>query len=164
MMKAILTISAIFFIVAASAQTGNPVFLKWKLQPKEILAYNTVMQEIDTANFKDFSVDFGILLKIFEDSTNKKTDEAKKFFSEINKSLKENGLVTKLRENKPGVIGIEMVMKQKDDNPASKKDTTENIIKMMSKLNGNVMLRGAINENGSIQSFYVKNDQKNLIA
>ncbi|MES1220680.1 MAG: hypothetical protein ABUT20_34590 [Bacteroidota bacterium] len=35
---------------------------------------------------------------------------------------------------------------------------------MMMKLNGNVMLRGAVNEGGSIQSFYVKNDQKNLIS
>src|ERR1700733_6416802 len=99
MMKTIVTFIAAVCMVAVSAQTGNPVFLKWKLQPKEVLVYNTVMQEIDTANFKETSFDLGVLSKLFEDSSNKKTNEAKKFFSEINKSLKGNDLVTKLKEN-----------------------------------------------------------------
>ncbi|MES1220681.1 MAG: hypothetical protein ABUT20_34595, partial [Bacteroidota bacterium] len=97
-MKKILIVPAMLFIISASGQPNKSVYLKWKLQPGEVLVYNTIMQEIDTANFKDFSLDFGILSKAFEDSTNNKTAQAKKFFSELNKSLAENALVTKLTE------------------------------------------------------------------
>lgn len=55
-----------------------------------------------------------------------------------------------------------------DNKPSSKKnksDSTANeMVDMMQKMSGGVMLRGAVYEDGSIESFYVKNDQRNLIA
>ncbi|MBS1501373.1 MAG: hypothetical protein JST32_04895 [Bacteroidetes bacterium] len=46
----------IFIIICLSAfsqSADQPVFLKWRLKPGEVLTYKTVMDEIDTANHKD---------------------------------------------------------------------------------------------------------------
>jgi hypothetical protein len=161
------TFIAIILSVTTFGQSNTTVFLKWKIQPNEILTYKTVMEEIDTANFQDLSMDFDGLFNLLNDSTNSKTNDAKKFFSEINKSFNNNGLITNLVLNKKGFIDISMSMKEKSDKLSNDKDTADNVNKfteLMKTVTGNIMLRGAIFDNGSIQSFYVKNDQKNLIA
>ncbi|HTB06904.1 MAG TPA: hypothetical protein VK806_08135 [Bacteroidia bacterium] len=166
--KAFITFAVIFLSIIAYGQKGKRVFLQWKLQPKEVLSYKTTMEEIDTANFKDFSIDykgfFGVLDKLVDDSTLSKEIEAKKFLTQLNKYLNST-LVTYLTEDKKGIIDISVNYKQTDT--ASAKDTIKNsddFNKMVEMMMKNVQLRGAINDSGSIQSFYVKNDQRNLIA
>lgn len=70
--------------------------------------------------------------------------------------------ITRLKRSNKNIIDIEMVLPEIKE----VKDTSQmaNLFQMMSKMNGGVMLRGAVYENGDIQSFYLKNDQKNLIA
>ena len=166
-MKIIITTCiAVLLIISASGQNGKTVSLRWKLQPNESLSFKTVMLNIDTARAREFSLNTDRLSRMFSDSTNNKIPEIQKFFSGINTSFSKADFNTKLTENKHGIIDIEMDKKE-EENPANKKDTG-NIItgfpKMMKKMAGNVMLRGALNKDGSVQSFYVKNDQKNLIA
>ncbi|MEP6726240.1 MAG: hypothetical protein ABJC98_10510 [Bacteroidota bacterium] len=164
-MKLAATCIAILLIVTASAQNGKTVSLRWKLQPREILNFKTVMLNIDTSKAREFSLGPDRLSGLFGNTIDN-TNEIRQFFSTINSSFAKADFNTKLSENTNGIIDIEMDKKE-EEAPASKKDT-DNIItgfpKMMKKLGGNVMLRGALNDDGSIQSFYVKNDQKNLIA
>ena len=149
------------------------VFLKWKLQPGEILSYKTIMEEIDTTKYKDFSVDFkgflGSLGQLADDSNLDINKEiaAKKFMGLLNKYLNSD-MMTYLTEKKKGLIDITMSYNKTDTASANTKDTSEyrmkDLAKMMQMMTKNVQLRGAINDSGSVESFYTKNDQKNLIA
>jgi len=152
---------------ASIAQTNESVFLKWKIRQQETLTYKTVMQEIDTANFKEVSLNLGGLAKLFEDTTSAHKNAVKRLFSEVNKSLEKNDLITDLSINAKGNIDVTMTLRKKDID-SSKRDTTSRkdaeLEGFMRALSTNVMLRGAITTSGQIESFYVKNDQKNLIA
>ena len=165
-MKLAATCIALLLIVTASAQKGETVSLRWKIQPNGALSFKTVMLSIDANKAREFSLSPDRLSRLFGDNTKDNLPEIQQFFSGINSSFSKADFITKLTENRNGIIDIEMDKKE-EEAPANKKDT-DNIItgfpKMMKKLGGNVMLRGALNNDGSIQSFYVKNDQKNLIA
>jgi len=161
------TIFALIIPLITFGQINNTVFLKWKINQNEILTYKTVMEEIDTATFQDISMDFGGLFNLLNDSANGKISEVKKIFSKINKSLRDNDLITNLTLNRKGFIDIAMSMKEKNDKLSNKNDTADSenkFTELMKMMTDEVMLRGAIYDNGSIQSFYVQNDQKNLIA
>ena len=165
-MKLAATCIALLLIVTASAQKGETVSLRWKIQPNGALSFKTVMLSIDTNKAREFSLSPDRLSRLFGDNTKDNLPEIQQFFSGINSSFSKADFTTKLTENRNGIIDIEM--DKKEEEAAANKKDTDNIItgfpKMMKKLGGNVMLRGALNNDGSIQSFYVKNDQKNLIA
>jgi hypothetical protein len=154
--------------VATFGQADKTVILKWKLRPNEVLSYRTIIQDIDTIHAKDLSIDMGPLADLVGDSAKQAASKARQELSAYNKSIEDNGLIFNLAEKKPGIIDIEMVQKEKEKDPEAKKDTSDAVGKrlseMMKKMMGSVMLRASIAENGSIQSFYTKNEQKNLIA
>jgi len=161
-----LTLFFCFLSLLVFSQTkDSTIFMKWKLKPNEILSYKTVMQEIDTANHIDFSMD-GMMKAI---GINKKEDfdEARAIFKKLNAQMQNANFVTHLRRNKKGAIDIELAI-VKDSTITNKKtsdtDKFSNIQKMMASMNSGIMLRGSIHEDGTIESFYTKNDQKNLVA
>jgi hypothetical protein len=163
--RALVTLLMLFISLTSYSQ--KKVFMRWKLHPDEVITYTTIMQEIDTANFKDFSMDvkgfFGKLSNLDGDSLLNKEIEAKKFLAHLNKYL--NGsLVTYLTGNKKGLIDISVNYKQTDTAKDRKDTSIDNITKIMEMMTKNVQLRGMINDSGAIKSFYVKNDQRNLIA
>jgi hypothetical protein len=166
-MKLLATLVGLLFSLLTFGQIKNAVVLKWKISPNEILSYKTLMKEIDTANLQDLSIDFGGLFNMINDSSDGKASHLNKLFSDLNKSFAENDLTTKLTTTNKGLIDITMYRKKKVDKLSQDKDTSginnksSDVAKMIT---GDVVLRGAIYDNGSIQSFYVKNDQKNLIA
>ncbi|HEY4150837.1 MAG TPA: hypothetical protein VGM41_17990 [Chitinophagaceae bacterium] len=165
-MKISATIIALLISATTIAQK-NTVFLKWKIKPNEVLVYKTVMEDIDTATSKKLSINFGGGSGLLKDSATDDTHAGKELFSDLEKSLSESNIVTNLTPNNKGYIDIAMVMKTKENKTAGEKDTTDGKNKAMELLEmmaGDAMLRGAIYDNGLIQSFYVKNDQKNLIA
>ncbi|HTA84536.1 MAG TPA: hypothetical protein VK783_16450 [Bacteroidia bacterium] len=162
------TTTLLILLLSVTVFAQRKVFLKWKLQSNEVIAYKTTMQEIDTANYKDLSVNlngmFGNLGMNYEDSTTNKEIEAIRFLTKLNKYLNSN-IITYLTESKKGLIDISMNYQKTDTASTNAKDTSQNdISKMMELMMKNVQLRGAINDSGIIQSFYVKNDQRNLIA
>jgi hypothetical protein len=147
--------------------------LKWKIKPKEVITYTTTMKEIDSSKYKEFSVNFngmfGKLGNIDPDSTLNKEIETKLLLSKLNKYL-DASLVTYLTRNKNGLIDISVNYKQPDSVAANfkefVKDTNKDawVDKMLAMTTKNIQLRGAINDSGIIESFYTKNDQRNLIA
>lgn len=146
-----------FFSTAAFGQTDTKVFLKWKLQPGEILTYKTGMQNVDLASGeKEKTADAADV-----------TQTLNKILSESVKEVSEqNDLLTKLTEKRKGIIDIEMSFVKKDltaakNNDGQEKQNSSDLAKMVTP---NVMLRGAVYDNGSIESFYTTNNQKNLIA
>lgn len=151
----------LFVIAPAFAQNSNPVFLKWKLKPGEVITYKTIMKEIDTANSK---MSFGFMDKLMGDST-------KGNFQNILKEMRgmenDTNLVT-LKENKKNTINIEMRLNKGNsvtENDTSKSGSELNSFQsLMNKMSGSAILRGAISENGEVESFYTARGQENLIA
>jgi hypothetical protein len=149
----------------AFSQNNDPVFLRWKLNPGETITYKTVMEEIDTANHKDFAMDG--LSKSFGNDAN--DADFKKMVKQLNKLTSQSDFVTYLKKNRKNVIDIEMKLGNTATTGAVT-DTSKvgrelkDMHAMMVKMTGGVVLRGAIYEDGTIESFYTKNDQKNLIS
>ncbi|MDP9080486.1 MAG: hypothetical protein M3O71_23935 [Bacteroidota bacterium] len=136
--------------------------MKWKLKPGEVITYKTIIEEIDTANHKDFALDG--LVKALGSDTN--TAEIQKMFKQFSQATSVSDFVTHLKKNSRNVIDIEM----KAGNMPGAQSITDTgamstaIKQMVAKMAGGIVLRGAIHEDGTIESFYTKNDQKNLIA
>ncbi|HEK22381.1 MAG TPA: hypothetical protein ENO28_18210 [Bacteroidetes bacterium] len=70
--------------------------------------------------------------------------------------------ISKLKETRKGTIDIEMVLPEIKTHTDTSK--AGELYAMMSKLSGGVMLRGAVNNDGQIKSFYLNAEQKNMIA
>lgn len=138
-------------LLFAAVPALSQVSLRWKLQPGEVLTYKADMKELDTNQAR---ANFGRIL------FGKDSGGTRYLFDTVLKNLQKEvvnaGLIVNLSEKKSGLIGIAM----KFDLKKQTEDTTS-LLQMMGR---GVMLRGAINEDGTIQSFYVKNDQRNLIA
>jgi hypothetical protein len=166
-MKVISAIIALFLTTSVFSQNDSTYCMKWKIQPDQAIRYNTYMVEMDTSESQAPSFNMDGLSKMLRDSSAKKhMDAAKQFFSRVNKSVENDVYVTMLTEKKPGIINIEMRLKSKPDSTADKNDTSgsKEFTKLMRLMSGSVTLRGTITEGGAIESFYLRNDQKNLIA
>lgn len=165
-MKQTTLIIAVFFAAVCYGQNDQSVTLRWKLQPNEVLAYKTVMQEVDTSKVKNFSINLGGIFELLnKDSLNKSLSEANNFFQSLRKVVEDMPLITRLSMKNEKVIDIEMSLDNKPSSKKNKTDSTANeMVDMIQKMSGGVMLRGAVYADGGLESFYVKNDQRNLIA
>lgn len=141
-----------------SAQTNGPVTLQWKLSPKEKLVYNTTLQDIDTTKISLLKFD-----GLFDKTDVVKKDSVEKMFKELNKRFNDKTMVTTLTENTKGVVEVVMILEdsKKEKKKKEDKDWPQ---ELFDKMNGKVMLRGRIFTTGGVESFYLKNDQKNLLA
>jgi predicted CopG family antitoxin len=164
-MRKILTLTLGLFAITAFGQKSEKVELNWKINSGETLSYQTVMTEIDTSTVK---FNFGGLFNALSDSTNENIDEAQKLFEELNKSFQNIDFVTNLTNKKNGIIDIVMQTRPKENVEEVKSDTLDEkmaeMMKMMQSMSQGVMLRGSVFETGGIHSFWVKSNQKNLIA
>ena len=164
-MRKVLTLTLGLFAITAFGQKNEKVELNWKINSGETLSYQTVMTEIDTSTVE---FNFGGLFDALSDSTNENTDEAQKLFEELNKSFKNIDFVTNLTSTSNGIIDIVMQTRPKENIEEVKTDTLDEkmaeMMKMMQSMSQGVMLRGSVYETGGIHSFWVKSNQKNLIA
>jgi len=154
--------------LSAFGQTNDDasVFLKWKLKPGEVLIYKTEMKEMDTANHKDLNID-GFARLLGKDTAS--ISDERKIITRLSKEIQNYDMITQLTEKRRGVISIEMSAIDKDKTIPELKaktldDSLRNIGKLLSKLTSGVRLRGSVYEDGSIESFYTKNDQRNLLS
>lgn len=159
-----LTVFLISLTCSAFSQSNAPVFLKWKLRPGETITYKTIMQEVDTANRKDFSMSgFG---KLMGDSVNADMQKVFKQLSEQTRNM--SNFITYLKETHKNIVDIEMYdnnkIKDTGTDTGKMADEMKGLREIMLKNSGGITLRGAVYEDGKIQSFYTKNDQKNLLA
>jgi len=163
-MRKILILILGLFTITAFGQKSEKVELNWKINSGDTLSYQTVMTEIDTSTVK---FNFGGLFDALSDSA-ENTDKAQKLFKEFNKSFNNIDFVTHLTNKKNGIIDIVMQTRPKENVEDVKTDTLNEkmaeMMKMMQSMSQGVMLRGSVYETGGIHSFWVKSNQKNLIA
>jgi len=170
----LITLCFLFICSLAFGQTGDTVFMKWKLKPGEVIKYKTLMDEKDSANYVNFSIPSAID-KVFGDSS--RSDSTNKmmadFFKQATKAQEHIVYMTTLTEAKKDLINIEMLTVDngakdtaKDAGTDTSKftDMVKNMKAMMLKMQGGVALRGSIHEDGTIASFYTRGDQRNLLA
>jgi len=146
------------------SQTSDEVSLDWKINSDETLTYLTLMNEIDTS---EMEFNFSNLFKKFADSSEDNSSKVKDLLKQLNDSFKNIDLISELTNNGNGTI--ELIMKTRPqeegiDKTDSKDDEVSEMIKKMQSMNRGIMLRGSIYETGGIHSFWVKSNQKNLIA
>lgn len=136
--------------------------MKWKLKPDEVISYKTSMDQIDTGNHKDISLK-GFSKLFGNDSI---PDKMNKVFKDMNLDPKHEIYDLRLSEKRKNIIDIEMLLKHEDNN--SEGDTSQKGIAemrtLMNKMLKGVLLRGSIYKDGTIESFYTVNSQKNLLA
>ncbi|NOG45775.1 MAG: hypothetical protein HND50_11100 [Calditrichaeota bacterium] len=129
---------------------ADGITLKWKLKTDETIGYKTAMEQVQSS---DFEIDFG--------DNDMPKDEIKKVFEGLRKEFEKTSFITTMQWNDRGNIETKMFTegyKESESKPLDLKS-----FEPSSMMKG-VMLRGEINENGQIQSFYLKSAQKNLIA
>lgn len=164
-MKQALTILFIFSFLFAFSQKNETVDLKWKIEKNENLNYSTVMRDIDTASFE---MNFGGLFKALSDSTNDGLEKSKDLFKKFNAAIFNQDYITTLTNKGNGIINIIMASKPVnvniEDNLDSLEEKEAEMERMMKAFTQGVMLRGSVYDWGGIHSFWVKSNQKNLIA
>lgn len=130
---------------------SDGISLKWKLKPDETIGYKTAMEQVESS---DFEIDFG-------NDKNMPKEEFKEIFDGLKKEFEKTSFITTMQWNERGNIETKMFTEGFNDKETKPIDPKNfNPASMMK----GVMLRGEINENGQIESFYLKNAQKNLIA
>ena len=158
----ITTMSMSLFLIIACSNTANKtttsdgINLEWKVKQNDSLSYKTVMTEIGESTFE---MDFGGLFGDLNDSSKtSQNDFFKKFKDEFNNT----NLITFLSNSSDfkNVIDIEMVTEDKEKNEDEESDKQ----KMMSSMMKGTMLRGSVYSNGSLHSFWMKSNQKNLLS
>lgn len=128
----------------ATAQSG-PVLLRWHVPADSALAFRTTMRNADPAAPAD-SVGFSFMPRV---------DRAE--------------LTTILRPRPNGEIDVDLVQGDvtfTEDGTASG-DSTASIFRMLRQMQaslGGVQLRGRITTSGSVASFWLAQEQKNLVA
>jgi hypothetical protein len=146
-------------------QNNQSVDLKWKIAKNEKLSYLTVMSDIDT---NAIEMDFEGMYKSLSDTSENGYKESKNFFKKLNKVFENYDYVTTLTNSGNSVIDIILAIKPNETIQETDIDTSDNkeaeIMRMMQSMNQGILLRGSVYESGEIHSFWVKNDQKNLIS
>lgn len=141
--------------------TKKVVKLQWKLSNNDTIFYKTVMSEIGESSFE---ADFGGIFK--KDTNSTKTGVNKlgnDFFKKLKDQYNNTNLVTRLTKSPDfnAVVDIEMIAEQKDKKEVNGKDEARSFMSSMMK---GTMLRGSVNTDGSLHSFWMKNSQKNLLS
>jgi len=136
--------------------------LKWKVPNKGLIYYIT-MSEMDTSVFK---LNKNTISGFAFDSTTQNLGN--RLFAELKKNAPSD-FIARLNKNNKGTINVEMVAnKKKSAKIADQANDTLDKLKSEVKevyrewANG-ILLRGNIFDDGTMESFYTQNDQKNLI-
>jgi len=193
-LKPLFTLLLLVTCLSAFSQSADqPIFLRWKLSPGEVLTYRTemkVLEDTSSGESNFFNSAFKNFLKTEHDSSTK-FDYS--WIKQMRKQMDINpGYITTMKRE-GSTIKVEMDMKGVDgsdttfaslrkmfDTSAIKHSksaikhntTTKKPDSLMKKffqsanflLNRGVMLRGTINEDGSVNSFYVNSEQRNLLG
>lgn len=134
----------------------NEVLLNWKIPEDETIEYETVMEEMEKSTFE---LELGDMFDKLKDSSSDNTKE--EFFNKLKDIQSNTSFKTVLSnsENFQDVVDIEMSASSKkhDSNDDTESEKFKNLLK-------GIVLRGSVNKNGTMHSFWVKNDQKNLLS
>lgn len=159
-MKTYLLVLFYFFAISFScfSQSSEKTYqLKWKISKEEIIPY-----QIETINLEDVKFDPSQLFSAFDDSIdNKKNKKELKELNELLKNLNDSQKNIKqvaTIENQGNLLYARIFIRKE---PSSKKNSKpENFNDLMQ----GIQLRGLLNPNGSIYSYFLEIRQKNLLA
>jgi hypothetical protein len=160
--KLLLLSAFIIVYLPAFAQTTDPVFLKWKIKPGQSLKYKTIIAS-DTAIHINWGAN-GIFKPMGVDSAN--AGKMQEILKELGAAHPDN-FVTTLTETHKGLIDVIGIAKPEAPKKSANKpsdDKAATFQELSRQLTGGVMLRGVLNEDGSVASFYTANDERNLLA
>jgi len=152
-MKLMTIFSLLFLFLNSNAQDYYD--LNWKLINDEKIAYLTVMEQIDSAKvewpsfFKNFQ-------EIFKDSADFEDVDFSKFFESFYKGIENYSMITILQKHHDW-IDVSVIRENFSENEPKDSVGFQQMFK-------GIQLRGLLNQNGDIQSFYTKREQKNLLA
>jgi hypothetical protein len=158
--KLLLTVVFLIVSIPVFSQNNQPVLLKWKLKPNEVISYKTTMEEANPAvNTFDMS---GAMKAMGADSAN--VSGARDMMKKLSAAMKPTSMVTRLTEKRKDIIDIELTTKNDNKSLFPGVDSTNMMADFFMKMANGVMLRGSIHDDGTIASFYTKTEQKNIIA
>ncbi|WP_157976289.1 hypothetical protein [Lewinella sp. IMCC34191] len=164
-MKLRLTVFLALFSIALFGQRAQTVDLVWKIGDGDSLTYATVMSDIDAASIE---VNFGQLFNSPADDPEGGSGDMSAFFQKFNEAFGNLDYVTTLTNGDDGVVNIVMTTQPNDDTQpadiASADSEDVGLLETMHLMTGGIVLRGSVYETGSIHSFWLKNNQKNLVA
>ena len=131
--------------------------LEWKISSDEKIAYETVMNVIDTNTFK-FAFNFSPPKESTNNNSDDVQDELQQFQDEMLKAHLNYGYITLLSEDEQNsdFFDLKMIGYRKAD----AKETDD----ILSNIRNGVQLRGKINKKGNLESWYLKKAQKNLVS
>ncbi len=155
-MKKILTLIIGLISITTLGQNTEKVNLNWKIAPGDTLSYLTIMEEIDSS-----MVEFN-LEKLL--ANNDQLEEAQTLLKEINKCFKNIYYHTSLiGGEKYYVVDIVMQIKAEESFDEYNIETL-NMVDMKNSLVDDFALRGSVYKTGKIHSFWIEQNQKNIIA
>ena len=139
------------------------VRLEWRVSDGDTLAYSTVMKEIGANRF---STDLEYLFDESVDSSKSVSSalhNATSFIEKIKKISASTDYITYLTNSSqfPESVDVVMIGNQKG-NSKSAKDSDEN--RLIRSMMQGAMLRGVVGKAGGLESFWIKQAQKNLIS
>jgi hypothetical protein len=132
--------------------------LDWKIASGEMLAYKTAMNRAEDSNpTVSFNLD-----QIFTDDAN--LNSLSQQFSNL-RLPEVSSLISILEPNTRGNISVRMIL---DDvstpDDLATDELSQSFNQMMQKMEGTVQLRGELTPDGAISSFYLEQQQRNLLA
>ena len=163
-LRQIISLSIIIFLLAAcsansegEANIAETVSLNWILADDEVLAYSTAMNAIQDT---EIQFQIGSILNTEDEELN----DALSAISGMN--LPESGsMISVLSKNEQGNIAIKMILHEVTFAENDAGDFFGQAFNdMMEQMQGTVQLRGAVQPDGAVASFYLENRQRNLIS
>jgi hypothetical protein len=155
MKKYQLIITVILSICFNNLYAQEKYSIKWKIDTGDIIAYQTIMEDIDTAIIEEPAL-LKEMKELYADSITNEEPDLNDFYKSMKKDIEDLTTITILKRKKEW-IDVQLIVENIDS------DTTEDSLGFSGFMKG-VQLRGLLNQNGEIQSFYTQNRQKNLLA
>ncbi len=173
-MKKLIILLIIAFGLNVYGQDNQEVEFKWKVDKSVKLTYQTIIEQVDTSVIKsnvtlaDIISPDSLTRDLMKEEEEKALD-IDEFIDEMKKIYGNIKYVTHLTNKKENIIDIVTEMlpeEQLSNSEINKMDEKEKeiYIRRMAHLNQGVVLRGSIFDNGEIESFWLKNDQKNILS
>lgn len=146
-------------VVEADSGNDQPLYtLNWKLDDGEIVAYRTAM---NPAHDADSSISFNFDQLFTENDT---SNDIRQQLSNI-KLPETFSMISILEKNPQDNISVKMIV---DEIGLSENESdnaiNEGLNQLMGAMEGTVQLRGELTPDGAISSFYLEQNQRNLIA
>ena len=135
--------------------------LQWKVDKDNPIAYRTAMEAIDENNLSKSGFDCDDFINAFSDKIDFKGAELENFFEAMTNLYKDYSFTTTLTEDKNGAIDVKLISVKNNNAQSNLPDSLPDFF--ANAMTG-VQLRGKINSEGGIESFYMKKEQMNLLA